>query len=201
MKKRISFAGLLVFGFFTACSPVNQATERVGKPVPKQPTTITQSLPPKEVSLAAAQALFVYQEGIWDSKWDWVDVDGNLLGSVQGIETFTAILDGSVQEILNDVPDMGGKSKAVMTYNHAEQKIIFFSMGAKGDYWLMKQDPVTGNMVSEPHPNPDGSVQIIRFTTTRKTDYEMDIVMESSKDAGESWTKLFTQYMRKRQAG
>ena len=153
---------------------------------------------PNALSKPAAKALFSYQEGVWDSRWDWVDPDGKLLGTVKGTETFTTRLDGTVQELINDVPDMGPKTMAVMTYNEAEGKIIFFSMGAKGDYWVMKQDPVSGEMISQPHINPDGTTQIIRFTTQRKTDDQMDIVMESSKDGGRSWVKLFTQYMVRR---
>jgi len=178
----------------TACGP---KTDKIAD----KPTAI-----PQEISfdaakhLQSAQELFAYQDGFWDSKWDWVDKDGKFLVSVTGTETFITILDGSVQELLNDVPDMGGKSKAVMTYNHEQGKIIFFSMGPKGDYWLMKQNPVTGAMVSEPHRNADGRTQIIRFTTVRKTNNEMDIVMERSMDDGASWTKVFTQYMVRRTA-
>ncbi len=201
MSTKLIYTGVVTFGLLTACSPQGQVSKQVEKQVTRPVETSHETLPPKEVSLAAAETLFAYQEGVWDSKWDWVDADGKLLGSLTGVETFTTILDGSVQEILNDVPDMGGKSKTVMTYNHAQQKIIFFSMGAKGDYWLMKQDPVTGNMVSEPHPNPDGTVQIIRFSTVRKTNNEIDIVMESSSDKGLTWVKLFTQYMVRREQG
>jgi len=204
MKMKSAFFGLVSMGLIAACAPEQVVDEIAAKQIENMlekgftDTKAPEALLPKEVTLAAAKTLFAYQEGVWDSKWDWVDPEGKLLGSVEGVETFTTILDGAVQEILNEVPAFGPNTKAVMTYNHVEQKIIFFSIGAKGDYWLMKQNPVTGNMVSEPHANPDGSSQIIRFTTMRKIDNEMDIIMESSKDGGATWVKAFTQYMVRR---
>lgn len=143
----------------------------------------------------AAMDLFAYQEGKWTSKWDWLGPDGKLLGTLEGTETFSPLVDGYSQMLTNTVPSMNQTSYAMLSYNPVEQKIAFLNVGAGGDYWIMKQDPETGTMISDPHTNPDGSVTLLRFTTLRQEPNEMDIQMESSMDGGKTWTIGFKQSM------
>ena len=200
------FLMLSIGGVLGACSPKNtaiseptKAEEVIAENTADTPVVEEENsaFSDEELKTKAAE-LFAYQEGVWDSKWDYVDKDGELLGTIEGVENFSTILDGNIQEVINYVPASNFKTKAYMTYNEQEKKILFVSIGPKGDYWILKQDVVSGDMISEPHINPDGSLQIIRFLTVRKEDNEMDIVMEGSSDEGKTWTKMFTQYMVKR---
>jgi hypothetical protein len=184
----------------TTTAPQTESEEITAENSADKPVITEEEVSPfsDEELKTKATELFAYQEGVWDSKWDYIDADGELLGTLEGVETFTTVLDGNIQELINDVPASKFKTKAYMTYNEQEKKILFVSIGPKGDYWILKQDVVSGDMVSEPHINPDGSTQTIRFLTVRKEDNEMDVVMESSSDEGETWTKMFTQYMVRR---
>lgn len=124
-----------------------------------------------------AMDLFAYQAGTWTSKWEWVGPDGEVLGIMEGTEEFTPLVDKYSQMLTNKVPSMNQTSFAMLSYNPVEHKIAFLNVGANGDYWIMKQDPETGTMISEPHLNPDGVVMHLRFTTLRQEPDEMDVQM------------------------
>lgn len=184
----------IVGAFFLAgCDPANEPNLVV------EAVTNSASMSPERAAeiKAAALKLFDYQEGHWNSKWEWLGPDGDILGTMQGTETFKSIIDENAQMLKSVVPAFEQTAYALLTYNEVEHKIIFMNAGAGGDYWIMKQDPETGTMVSEPHTNPDGTTTILRFTILRQTPDEMDIQMDSSKDGGQVWVVGFKQYMKR----
>ena len=67
------------------------------------------------------------------------------------------------------------------------------NIGANGDYWVMRENPLTGVMISDPHINEDGSETIQMFTTVNRSENAFDVVMEASNDGGQTWTKGYTQ--------
>lgn len=159
--------------------------------------TFAQDGAPEDPFAAKAKALFEYEDGIWHSRWERLDPEGNVVSEFEGTEAFTWYLGDTVVELATKIPATNTNSRALRFYNPVEKKIIFMSVDEGGDYWLMKQDVETEVVQSEPHKNPDGSEMIIRFTTLRKTDDEMDVVMHYSLDDSASWTKGAMQYMRR----
>lgn len=158
---------------------------------------LSQDTAPEDAFAAKAKALFDYEDGVWHSRWERLDPEGNVVSEFEGTEAFTWYLGDAVVELATEIPATDTSSRALRFYNPVEKKIIFMSVDEGGDYWLMKQDVETEVVQSEPHQNPDGSEIIIRFTTLRKTDNEMDVVMHYSLDDGANWTKSAMQYMRR----
>ena len=144
-----------------------------------------------------AKALFDYEIGVWRSRWERIDAEGNVVASFEGTEAFSWYLDDKVVELVTEVPEAGQKSKALRFYSPREKKIIFWSVDANADHWLMSQDPVTEIVQSEPHPTSGGGDMIIRFTTLRKSPDSFDVVMHYSLDNGETWIKGAMQYLER----
>lgn len=160
-------------------------------------TAFAQESAAEDPLAAKARALFDYEDGVWHSRWERLDPEGNIVSEFEGTETFAWYLGDNVVELATVIPATDTNSRALRFYNPVEKKIVFLSVDEGGDYWLMKQDVETEIVQSEPHQNADGSEMIIRFTTLRKTESEMDIVMHYSLDAGDNWTKGAMQYMRR----
>ena len=143
----------------------------------------------------AALDLFAWQEGRWASKWEWLDKDGNVVGTFEGEEEFKPLVDEYSQMMINRVPSQNQISYVLLSYNPVEHEIAFLNVGPKGQYWVMKQDPETMTMVSEPTLLPNGQEITLRFTTLRKDADSMDVQMERSLDRGQTWQVGFRQYM------
>lgn len=146
----------------------------------------------------AAMDLFAYQEGVWDSTWTWFDEAGNVTNTMTGTETFSYLTDKHSQMLTNVVPGLKQTSYAMLAFNPARQHIIFLNIGPKGDYWVMRLNPLTGVMISDPHLNADGTETILMFTTVRQTPDLMDIQLTTSADGGETWNKGYLQTLTRK---
>ncbi|NNE58546.1 MAG: hypothetical protein HKN36_10590 [Hellea sp.] len=186
---QISAIALLIL---TACKA--EAPQSTDADPPKVETAVVDQTRAAEIKQAAMD-LFAYQDGKWNARWDWYGPDGTIAGTTQGREEFSPLVDAHSQMLYTEVPAQNQTSYAMLTYNEVEQKIIFLNAGPKGDYWIMRMDPETGTMISDPHKNPDGSEMIIKFTTLRQVADEIDVQMETSTDNGQTWTLAFKQFM------
>ena len=146
----------------------------------------------------AAMDLFAYQLGRWDSRWDIYDGDGNIVRSFTGVEEFKPLVDDHSQMLINNVPEQNQTTYAMLSYNEIEHKIIFLNAGPRGDYWIMRQDPETMTMISEPHKNADGSEVILKFSTLRQTAEAFDMKMDISRDNGQTWQLVNKQYLTRK---
>ena len=146
----------------------------------------------------AAMDLFAYQLGRWDSRWDIYDGEGKIVRSFTGVEEFKPLVDDHSQMLINNVPEQDQTTYAMLSYNEIEHKIIFLNAGPRGDYWIMRQDPETGTMISEPHKNADGSEVIIKFSTLRQTADAFDVKMDISRDNGQTWQLVNKQYLTRK---
>lgn len=191
MKKLIS---IIAIAILSACQSEVPQSNVVDPPKAEVLAPVVDETRAAEIKQAAMD-LFAYQEGVWNAKWDWYGPDGEIVGSIEGTEEFKPLVDEYSQMLINTIPSQNQTSYAMLSYNELEQKIIFLNVGAKGDYWIMRQDPETGTMISDPHLNPDGSEMIIKFTTLRQVEDAFDVQMESSTDSGETWTLGFKQYL------
>lgn len=152
-----------------------------------------------ETHAEKAKALFDYEIGVWRSRWERLDADGNVVAEFEGTETFSWYLDEVVVELATEIPELGQKSKALRFYSPREEQIVFWSVDKNADHWLMAQDVETEVVQSAPHPTSAGGEMIIRFTTLRKTPNAMDVEMHYSLDNGQSWTKGAMQYLEREQ--
>lgn len=147
---------------------------------------------------AKALAFMEYHDGIWDARWEWFDEDGNLLGELTGVEEYKRVDDGYTQLMISTVNEMDQTSHSLLVYNPLKKEILFFASGAKGDYWIMRQNPVTGVMVSDPHIDAQGQEMLLRFTILEKSQDAMKIQMERSTNSGQTWVVGFHQYNTRR---
>lgn len=141
----------------------------------------------------AAIERFIYQEGEWTSVWTFYGEDGKASGNITGTESFSFLVDKHSQMLTNVIPALKHTSYAMLAYSPAEQHVIFMNIGPGGDYWVMRENPLTGVMVSDPHLNADGTETIQMFTALNRTDNTFEVVMEKSENGGETWKKGFTQ--------
>ncbi len=178
VKRFVALLGVLFFSIIPGAAPAQEAPD--ADPLEEK-----------------AKALFDYEIGVWRSRWERVDAEGNVVASFDGTEVFSWYLDDKVVELVTEVPEAGQKSKALRFYSPREKKIVFWSVDANADHWLMSQDPVTEVVQSEPHPTSSGDDMIIRFTTLRKSPDSFDVVMHYSLDDGETWTKGAMQYLER----
>lgn len=154
----------------------------------------TDSMP---IAQKAAIDLFIFQEGDWNSEWIYYDAEGKESSRISGTETFSFLVDKHSQMLTNVIPSLKHTSYAMLAYSPAEQHIIFLNIGPEGDYWVMRQNPITGVMISDPHLNPDGSETIQMFTYLSRNKNDFDILMERSVDGGQTWAKGYVQKLKR----
>lgn len=161
------------------------------------PAAVAQQLMAPDPLAAKAAALFAYEDGTWESRWEVLDDEGNVVQEMSGTETFSYTMDGKAVLLETHTEGSSSFSHATRFYNPHEKKIVFVSISTEGDYWIMKQDAETEVVQSEPKLLPDGRTAIIRFTIVEKTEDEQDVVMEASTDGGKTWALRTRQYLRR----
>lgn len=147
---------------------------------------------------AKALVLLKHHDGVWDAQWEWYDENGEVIGVMTGIEEYHLSPNGYILTTLNTVPEFESLNYGLMSYTPGTDEILFYSVGDKGDVWIMRQNLLTDVMVSDPHPEADGSETVLRFTKVEETADTMTIRMEKSKDGGKSWVTGFRQTMTRR---
>ena len=147
----------------------------------------------------AALELFKFQEGTWDSVWTMYDSTGSNTSVMEGTQTFAYLVDQHSQLMTTVIPDMNHISYNIRGYDPLEGEIVALMMGRKGDYWLMRQDPVTGVTVSDPHKNFDGTTIIRKFSRSAISDDAYELNLEVSEDGGANWYTRFKQKLTRRE--
>jgi hypothetical protein len=138
--------------------------------------------------------------GEWDSRWEWVWPDGSPRGIEEGTEIARYLIGERVVELTTRIEGEANPSKAWMFYGENDGKFHLVSVSATGDLWKMHGDLDRFVITSEPHPNPDGSTSIIRFTHHDIDHDHLRADMELSRDGGATWTLGFRQYLTRRGA-
>ncbi len=144
--------------------------------------------PPNEIP-AEAQRRLEMIIGDWQSTWEHLDADGNVIHKSEGTESARWTIEDRVVEMTTVVPDRGSTSKALMFYNQIEEQFYLISVDQRGDLWLLSGGLDSYVITSRPHRQPDGSEMMIRFTHFEDDDDHFRAVMESSSDDGATWTK------------
>lgn len=185
INKEILLLSLLLLAPLTAA--------RADEPDPK-PAQGSESV---DALRAKALAQLRAHNGVWTSRWEFLDGEGKVANVVEGTESQREVLADGVFEVESTVPALGRKSKSLTFFNPISKKIVFFSVGQDGDYWMLTREVDGHVLTSEPHQNADGSESTIRFTVLRETEDEKDILMEHSADGGKTWARAFKQYVHR----
>lgn len=178
----------------SAAEPVQEMIETAGE-------TATAEVAP-EIDLDAAEAaaldFFDYLKGEWDAEWTMYDSQGNVTAVIEGTQSFSPLADEYSQLMTNTLPAVNHTSYAVRGYSKKEGVIVSLNIGPGGDYWSMRQNPITGETISEPHLNDDGTTTIRRFYRSGLSEQGYRVLMEISLDGGETWFKRFEQKMERK---
>lgn len=142
-----------------------------------------------------AQALLDYEIGLWDSRWERLDAEGNVTVSFTGTEHFEWYLGDKVVQLTTRIPELDQMSKSLRFFSPREQRIVFWAVDSNSDHWTMHQDVESGIIHSLPTPTAAGGEMTLRFTTTRKTADAFDVAMDYSLDGGDSWVRGMRQYL------
>ena len=136
--------------------------------------------------------------GKWTSKWEYLNKEGEVVGSATGGEVGRYAQGDWLVEWTTEVIDQSGQkriSKAWWFYNRQDKKIYLTSVGQDGDLWVLSGDPVEFTITSWPKQRADGSTIIIRFKHGEAEEGILTAVMEFSLDEGKTWTRGFRQTM------
>ena len=131
--------------------------------------------------------------GEWNCRWEFLDENGNITSTANGTQSNQFVIDDRVLQMTIEVPDLKIKSVGQKFLSSIEKRFLFVSVDNKGDLWTFVEPVGVENSKSKPHKNADGSISFLRFTTIRKTESEVDVLMELSSDE-ETWAKIFRQY-------
>lgn len=150
-----------------------------------------------EKSLARLQAeateIMRRQVGAWHSRWEILDANGKVTKTVEGTKKVSFAIRDRVLKIESDMPSEKQKSVMLKFFKPETRRFYFVSVDQNGDLWTFHEEVGLDDSWSDPHVNADKTVTYLRFTTLRKTENEIDVVMEASSD-NKVWTKVFKQY-------
>lgn len=159
--------------------------------------------PPKSVAQLQLEATEIMrkQVGTWKSRRDILDAKGNVTQTIEGTETISFAIEDRVLKVESEIPEQKTKSITLKFFKPAIGKFHFVSVDQSGVMWTFHEEVGLDDSWSDPHADPHADPHVnadktkthLRFTTLRKTDNEIDVVMESSSDQ-KAWTKIFNQY-------
>ncbi len=139
--------------------------------------------------------------GSWDSTWQWLGPDGEVVRTLVGTEEASWAIEGRVVLLATAVPEVGSESRSLMYYSEIDERFHLVSVDARGDLWLLSGGLEAYVITSEPKPQPDGSELTIRFTHDESDPDRFTAVMETSNDGGRTWRKAVHQELVRRKEG
>ena len=135
--------------------------------------------------------------GVWECRWEFLDDNGQIASTAQGVQSMSFIIDDAVMQVMMDVPDMKIQSVTHRFFDPLRQKLFWFSVDNHGDQWSFVEEFDGKPSHSLPHLDAEGTTTHLRFTALRETADEVDILMESSSDK-KTWKPIFRQYRVRR---
>ena len=137
------------------------------------------------------------QVGTWNCRLEMLDETGGVTRTIEGTETMSFAIEDRVLKIETEFPTEKRKSIALKFFKPETRRFRFVSVSQDGEMWTFHEEVGLDDSWSDPHVNSDKTVTHLRFTTLRKTEDEIDVVMEVSSD-NKTWTKIFKQYSVRR---
>lgn len=136
--------------------------------------------------------------GTWDSTWNRLGPDGEVVASFEGTEDAAWAIEGRVVLLTTRVPSQSSHSKAFMYYSEIDQLFHLVSVDARGDLWHLTGGLDEFVLTSGPRRRPDGTEFFIRFTHDEADARHFSALMEMSFDGGATWIPATRQELVKR---
>ena len=102
--------------------------------------------------------------GTWESRWDYLDKEGNVRRSVAGTETMRYLVEGRVIGMSTRVPETGSYNESLVYFNVKEDRLYLVSVDPSGQLWKLTGEADGHVLAAEPVKLPDGREMMIRFT-------------------------------------
>ena len=152
---------------------------------------------PEKARLAAqAEAILKAEEGTWKSVWETINAEGEVIKSVEGVETFTPF-NGSVRLLRTKVEGVEQENTAFRFYNPTDQKLHIIDVSSSGQHFILEQEVGNDTVITEPFPTKWGGMPRLRFSVVEKSENWKLIRHEISHDDGETWRVFRRQRMEK----
>lgn len=141
-----------------------------------------------------AMEFLSWEVGTWRSREEILDADGNLARTQEFTITYEWTLDNTALHM--EVRDDGKKdwSQVIKFYSPKDKEIIFFDVSTTGEYYLMRQDVESKTVLIKPNELGDF---LFRLRHMRRTENELDFVIEYSNDDGQTWTLTRRTYSKR----
>ncbi len=135
--------------------------------------------------------------GTWTSRWDNLNAAGEVVRSVEGIETFSIFNGERVLLLETHIASAGRTNKAFRFYSPELKKLMIIDVQEDGRHYVLHQDVGEPVIQSEPVTGRNGRTSILRFTTIEETAGKKTVNHEISHDDGATWRLFRRQYMEK----
>lgn len=142
---------------------------------------------------AEAKKRLEHHIGKWTATTEYVDQEGKVFHTAVAHDEAKYTIEGRVVELTSYVPEQNHTSKAWFFYSIPEATWYLTSVDNHGDLWVLSGGLDDYIITSRPKPHPEGGTIIIRFTHLNIEADSFDAIMESSRDEGKTWTKVFNQ--------
>lgn len=175
-------AALIMFGLCIGALPVAGQMQQREAPFPEE-----------------ARSRLNYAIGIWDSKTESLDRDGNVIKTTHSESERKFVIEDRVVEIAGVLKESGKTFRAWEYYDVESGKYTLTSIDRKGRLFTMSGDlGEEFQWTSEPQKRPDGSSFAMRFTHYDIEPDSFTALGEISRDGGKTWRAFTRQSMTRR---
>jgi len=136
--------------------------------------------------------------GTWDSTWQRLNPQGEVVRTWEGTEEGSWAIEGRVVLLSTEVPSQNSRSRGFLYYSEADGLFHLTSVDSRGDLWLLSGALDEYVITSEPKPQRNGMELTIRFTHHETDADHFSSVMETSVDGGETWRRAVLQDLVRR---
>lgn len=135
--------------------------------------------------------------GKWEFRTDYLDRNGGVRRSIEGVEEAEYAIDGRVVELTTVVN--GSVSKGWLFYDIAQESFRLVSVDGQGNLWNFSGGLDAYVITSQPRRQANGRELTLRFTHSEITEDSFVAVMETSIDGGASWRTQSKQYLTRKE--
>lgn len=135
--------------------------------------------------------------GRWEVTTEFLDEDGTVSRSVDGIYEFRWIVPDRVLSGRSEIPELRQAVGLLFYIDQAEREIEMVSVGPDGKLWVMS-GPLGGEQrFSQEFETAEDNTARLRFTRFNVSDDAFESRMDFTEDGGETWTPGNHQVFRR----
>lgn len=159
---------------------------------------IAQSLdssPVPDISAGLEQLRHV--EGDWAVTTEFVNEDGSIAASHEGMYSFRWVIPDAVLSGTNHIPTLDQTSAILFYLRPKSNEIEMVSVGKDGMLWIMTGKDGEEERTTRDVPTQDGGSMRLRFTRYNVSENSFESRMDWSTDGGKNWTQGNHQVFRR----